>query len=133
MPLPAARDGDLVVGVDIHLVFVPSPAGPPVQVPQPLPFTGTLTLGLSTDVLINGRPAAIVGSGAANAPAHVPLPPGTGFVTPPENQGSVQAGSMLVLVNGKGLARAGDPVRTCFDVPGAQATITGGSPDVLAG
>ncbi|AEV83111.1 hypothetical protein ACWT_2092 [Actinoplanes sp. SE50] len=128
----AAREGDPVTGTDTHLVLVPGPGGP-VPVPQPLPFAGTLVSGLSPDVLIDGRPAAVVGSGVVNSPGHLPVPPGTGFVNPPLNRGTVLSGSLTVLVNGAGLARLGDPVTTCCDVPGAPATITAGSPGVVAG
>jgi len=61
MPQPAARQGDPVTGTDTHIVLVPSPGGP-VPTPTPLPFVGKLTSGLSTDVLINGLPAATANS-----------------------------------------------------------------------
>lgn len=133
MPPSAAREGDPVTGTDTHLVLVPSPGGPPATVPQQLPFAGVLSTGLSGDVFINGRRAARVGSGAPNNPVHVPIPPGTGFVNPPANRGTVRSGSTQVLVNGAGLARLGDPVQTCLDVPGPAATVSAGSPDVVAG
>ncbi|MFG1609217.1 PAAR domain-containing protein [Actinoplanes sp. NPDC049265] len=129
----AAREGDPVTGTDTHLVLVPGPGGAPTPVPQPLPFNGTLDSGLSPDVLIDGRRAAVTGSGAVNRPGHLPAPPGTGFTTPPTDRGTVLSGSATVLVNGSGLARLGDPVATCCDVPGPPATITGGSPGVVAG
>jgi uncharacterized Zn-binding protein involved in type VI secretion len=133
MLMPAARDGDLVAGMDTHLVLVPNPPGPPSQVPQSMRFSGPLKQQLSTDVLINGRPAAVVDSAVTNTPGHMPMAPGTEFVTAPDNRGTVQLGSALVMVNGKGLARVDDPVKTCFDLPGAPAKITTGSPDVFAG
>ena len=132
MPQPAARQSDPVTGTDIHILLVPSPGGP-VPTPTPLPFTGQLISGVSADVLINGRPAAVQGSVALNSPPHLCPPPAT-FSKPPANQGLVLAGSATVLVNGKPLARMGDQVVTCndpADLPAA--TITAGSPDVLAG
>jgi len=57
MPQPAARQGDPVVGTDTHILLVPSPGGP-VPTPTPLPFSGRLASGTSTDVFINGQPAA---------------------------------------------------------------------------
>jgi uncharacterized Zn-binding protein involved in type VI secretion len=132
MPQPAARQSDPVTGTDIHILLVPSPGGP-VPTPTPLPFTGQLTTGLSTDVLINGRPAAVQGSVAQNTPPHICPPPAT-FSKPPANQGLVLAGSATVLVNGRPLARMGDQVATCNDPADLPvATISAGSPDVLAG
>lgn len=129
----AARQDDPVVATDNHFVLVPAVPSP---VPQllPHPFSGTLKQSLSTDVLVNGRGAATVGSVAVNQPAHLPTPPGTSFVNPPANRGTVQAGSTTVLINGQGAARIGDPVRTCNDpVDLPVGSITGGSSDVLIG
>ncbi|TML32061.1 MAG: hypothetical protein E6G35_02975 [Actinobacteria bacterium] len=130
MPQPAARQGDPVVGTDTHILLVPSPGGP-VPTPTPLPFSGQLASGTSTDVFINGQPAATATSVAQNAPPHLP-PPGTSFSKPPTNLGRVLTGSPTVLVNGKQLARVGDPVATCNDPADAPtSSITAGSPDVL--
>ena len=132
MPQPAARQNDPVTGTDVHILLVPSPGGP-VPTPTPLPFTGQLVTGLSTDVLINGLPAAVQGSVAQNMPMHLAPPPAT-FSKPPTNQGRVVTGSPTVLVNGKPLARTGDPVLTCNDPADLPAgTVTGGSADVLVG
>lgn len=111
---PAARRTDPVVAIDTHIVAVPSPTGT-VPTPLPHPFSGRLQTEVSTDVLINGLGAATVGSVAVNQPPHVPTPPGTSFLRPPSNRGTVQIGSQTVQVNGKGAARVGDPVRTCND------------------
>jgi uncharacterized Zn-binding protein involved in type VI secretion len=132
MPQPAARQSDPVTGQDVHIVLTPSPGGP-VPTPTPLPFAGRLVAGLSTDVLVNGLPVAVAGSTAQNVPPHLP-PPGTSFSRPPTNTGRVVTGSPTVLVNGKPLARVGDPVLTCNDPVDLPAgTIAGGSPDVLVG
>ena len=132
MPQPAARQNDPVTGTDVHILLVPSPGGP-VPTPTPLPFTGQLMTGLSTDVLINGRPAAVQGSVAQNMPPHLCPPPAT-FSKPPTNQGRVLIGSPMVLVNGKPLARLGDQVATCNDpVDAPTCVISAGSPDVLVG
>ena len=132
MPQPAARQNDPVTGTDVHILLVPSPGGP-VPTPTPLPFAGQLMTGLSTDVLINGRPAAVQGSVAQNMPPHL-CPPPASFSKPPTNQGRVLIGSPTVLVNGKPLARLGDPVATCNDPADLPSSaITGGSADVLVG
>jgi uncharacterized Zn-binding protein involved in type VI secretion len=132
MPQPAARQNDPVTGTDVHILLVPSPGGP-VPTPTPLPFAGQLMTGLSTDVLINGRPAAVQGSVAQNMPPHI-CPPPASFSKPPTNQGRVLIGSPAVLVNGKPLARLGDQVATCNDPADLPSSaITGGSADVLVG
>ncbi len=132
MPSPAARLNDPVTGSDTHIMLVPSPGGP-VPTPMPLPFSGKLVTGLSADVLINGRPAAVAGSVAQNLPPHLP-PPGTSFSKPPTNQGRVVTGSVTVLINGKQCARAGDPVATCNDPADLPVSaIAAGSTDVLVG
>jgi uncharacterized Zn-binding protein involved in type VI secretion len=78
-----------------------------------MPFSGTITGGCSTDVFIEGRPAAVVGSTATNAPPHIPA--GGPFQAPPTNSGDVILGSGTVLINGKAAARSGDTVNTCND------------------
>jgi len=115
MGLPAAKQNDQVVGVDIHIVMVPSPSG---QVPVPLPhvFSGVLDQELSSDVKIDGLPAATVGSVATNNPSHIPTPPGVSFQIPPADRGTVTTGSATVMINGKQAARMGDIVDSCDDV-----------------
>ena len=112
MSPPAAKQDDMVVGVDTHIVVLPTPAPP---APLPHPFVGKLSGSLSSDVTIAGKAAAVVGSTATNQPAHIPTPPWTAFTRAPANRGTVQRGSTPVLINGKPAARAGDPVMTCND------------------
>jgi len=114
MGLPAAKPGDRVVGVDVHIVMVPSAAGP-TPTPLPHPFSGTIADGLSSNVNIMGKAAATVGSTANNTPSHVPTAPGTGFQKPPVNKGTIQSGSSSVMINNKPAARTGDPALTCND------------------
>ena len=110
--MPAAKEGDQVVGIDTHIVILPAPAPP---APLPHPFAGKLNGGLSSDVKIMGKAAATVGSTADNSPAHIPTPPGTAFQKPPSNKGTVKMGSTKVKINGKDAARNGDPAETCND------------------
>lgn len=112
MTQPAAKQGDKVTGTDTHVVMVPSPGGP-VPTPMPMPFTGTLDGGLSADVLIEDKAAAVEGSTATNSPEHVPT--GGSFQSPPSNKGTIQMGSSLVMINDKPAARNGDPAMTCND------------------
>jgi uncharacterized Zn-binding protein involved in type VI secretion len=124
---PAAKQNDLIMAVDVHLVVI-------VGVPTPVPnlFNGQLATGLSTDVLIDNLPAAVAGSGATNLVPHIPV--GGPFAKPPTNQGTIQMGSTTVLVNGKAAARAGDPAITCNDpVDLPMGTVVGTSTVLIGG
>lgn len=114
MGKPAAKQGDLVMGSDMHVVMVPVGSS---LVPLRLPhqFKGKLDGELSKNVNIMKKPAATVGSTATNKPRHVPTEPGKSFQKPPENKGTVRRGSKTVFINGKAAARDGDPVETCND------------------
>lgn len=111
MGQPAAKQGDKVVAVDIHIIMVPGT--PPVPTPIPHPFNGMIDSGLSNDVKIEGKPAAVVGSGATNTPSHIPQ--GGSFQKPPTNKGQIIMGSATVMINGKPAARSGDTALTCND------------------
>jgi len=113
MGKPAAKKGDMVVAVDIHLVMAPTPGGPPAPLPLPHPFNGMLDGNLSPNVKIMGQPAATVGSTATNQPSHFPTPPGISFVIPPTNLATIRMGSTTVFINGKMAARMGDLTETC--------------------
>jgi uncharacterized Zn-binding protein involved in type VI secretion len=112
MGQPAAKQGDQIVGTDIHIVMIPSPGGP-VPTPLPHPFSGIINGSLSTDVNIMGMPAATVNSTATNMPPHIPQ--GGPFQNPPSNQGQIIMGSQTVFINNKPAARNGDTANTCND------------------
>jgi len=121
----AAKMNDQVIGTDTHIVMIPSPGGP-VPTPLPHPFAGTISGGCSTNVSIDGQPAAVVGSTATNKPAHIPQ--GGSFQTPPTNSGTVLQGSTSVFINSTPAARVGDPVQTCNDpAPAPTSKIVGAS------
>lgn len=123
MSQPAAKQGDRIIGVDMHIVMVPSASG---SVPTSLPhsFSGIIDGGLSTDVRIMGKSAALVGSTASNTPSHIPTPPGTAFQIPPTNKAIIIKGSGTVLINGKPAARNGDQAKSCADpVPNTNAKV----------
>jgi uncharacterized Zn-binding protein involved in type VI secretion len=123
MGKPAAKQGDQVTAIDVHIVMVPSPGGPaPTTLPHP--FSGMLDGNLSQNVKIMGRPAATAGSTARNQPPHLPTPPGTAFQIPPQNRATILQGSSTVMINGKPAARAGDQTQTCADpVPNMGAAL----------
>lgn len=125
MGQPAAKKGDQVVAVDVHIVVIPSPPG---ALLLPHPFSGVLNGNLSSDVNIGGMPAATVGSTADNSPKHTATPPGTAFQNPPSNKATIKLGSQTVMINGKGAARAGDTALTCndpTDLPGGTVLAAG--------
>ena len=103
------------MATDTHIVMVPAPPGPPIPTPAPHPFMGTIDARVSSNVNIMGKPAAVVGSMASNAPAHMPAPPGNAFQKPPSNKAKIQLGSATVNINGKPAARNGDKALTCND------------------
>src|SRR5262245_22574774 len=109
---PAAKQGDKVVALDTHIVMMPSPGGP-VPTPMPMPFNGTLLGKLSENVLVENKPAAVVGSTADNLPPHIPS--GGPFQSPPSNKGTIKMGSSTVLINNQRSARIGDKADTCND------------------
>ena len=110
MGLPAAKQGDQIVAMDIHIILQPSFSQP---VPTPHPFTGIIDGQLSSDVKIMGFFAAIQGSTASNTPPHIPI--GGAFQAPPKNKGQILSGSATVMINGKPAARSTDPALTCND------------------
>jgi len=114
MGQPAAKANDQIVGVDTHIVMVPSPGGP-VPTPLPHPFSGIINGSTISTVKIAGQPAAVVGSTADNTPAHIPTPPGVSFQKPPSNKATIQTGSATVKFGGKAAARLGDTAATCND------------------
>lgn len=112
MGQPAAKQGDQILATDTHIIMIPSPGGP-VPTPLPHPFTGMIDGSLSSDVRIEGKPAAVQGSTATNTPAHIPQ--GGPFQKPPSNRATIQLGSGTVRINGKPAARNGDKALTCND------------------
>lgn len=133
MGQPTAHQNSMVVGVDTHMVMVPTPGGP-VPVPLPHPFAGAIQSGTVSTVKIGGQPAATKDSIAKNNPPHIPTPPGVSFQSPPDNEGKVFIGSSTVKAGGKALARLGDKVETCnFPSPMPVSTIVSGAVTVLTG
>ncbi len=112
MGKPAAKLGDRIQATDIHIVMVV--AGPStVPTPMPSPFSGLINGGVSTNVMVDGKPAAILQCSATNVPPHIPS--GGAFQNPPTNRATVITGSATVLINNKPAVRAGDTALTCND------------------
>lgn len=116
MGRPLAREGDRAIATDLHL----STATPPVT--TPMPFVGTLRIGTASGVLVQGRPAVVVGSVAVN---DLPHP----CSDPASNTGTVVEGSAGVRIQGRPAARAGDRVATCqVSGPAPAGVITSSTP-----
>lgn len=113
MGQPAAKKGDKVMAIDVHIIMIPTPAGSPVPTPLPNPFSGIIDGNLSSDVKIMGMAAATVDSTATNTPSHIPA--GGPFQKPPSNKATIKMGSTTVKINGKMAARNLDIAMTCND------------------
>ena len=109
----AARLGDEVFGMTggEHSGHTKNPH-PPMQ------LTGNISDGCSSNVFINGKPAATVGSNTTEYDGCC----GT-------NRGAVGAGSSSVFINGKPAARVGDKV----NVHSGHGIVNSGSGNVYIG
>lgn len=108
----AARLNDSVAGTTAgeHSGHVPPHS--------PEPFSGEISAGCSSNVFINGRPAATVGSVTTERDGCCG-----------SSQGAVAAGSSTVFINGKPAARNGDAISP----HSGSGNISSGSGDVLIG
>lgn len=84
----------------------------------PETFSGEISSGCSGDVLINGMPAATVGSVTTERDSCCG-----------SSKGAVAAGSSTVFINGKPAARQGDALAP----HSGSGKISAGSPDVFIG
>ncbi|MEY4579907.1 MAG: hypothetical protein RL701_4610 [Pseudomonadota bacterium] len=106
----AAKHMDPIVGVDIHIILIPTPAGP-VPTPLPNPFVGMVFdpfdyipfIGATT--YINGLPRAQAGTGGIALVPHMPI--GGPFGPPPGNEAEVFMGSSTVAVDGDAQSHLG--------------------------
>jgi len=128
MGAPAIVMGDKVTGqCPNHLM--PNPATGAPQPAPPLPFSSPLLIDLVQTVLIDGKPAAVVGSNGMNTPPHVALHPSDPYLAPPQQIGRITQGSTTVLFGGQNAANA-QSLCTCCVVHGTLVpTVT----DVLIG
>lgn len=125
--MTAAKWGDVVLGIDIHQVMVPTPGGP-VPTPMPHAFFGVVfdplgaaisaaisaAVGGGGAVLINGMPAGNTGTEVSGL-GHTPTPPGTAFSRDdiPADRGTLVTGSKTVIFGGTSQSRTGSTVMSC--------------------
>ncbi|BDD04515.1 PAAR domain-containing protein [Aureibacter tunicatorum] len=98
---------------DLHLVQIPMPFVGMVTLPLPHTFHGKFTQGLSTNVKVEGKPAAKQFSGGKNDPKHVAK--GIKFMVNPTNKGNVMLASKKVKINHFGAVNIKHKVFTCND------------------
>ena len=147
--MTAAKWGDPVLGIDVHLVVIPSPPG---VAPLPHPFVGVVfdplgaalgaamgaVFGGGGPVFVNGMPAGNTGTEAMNLP-HFPTPPGTAAAPadPPDNEGTLLTGSKTVKFGGSSQSRELSSAISCsfpVDLPTSVVTpIAGGNPVNIGG
>ncbi|HEX8703421.1 MAG TPA: DUF6531 domain-containing protein [Myxococcaceae bacterium] len=122
---------DPVLGLDIHIVLVPTPAGP-VPTPVPMPFVGMVfdpvglaigaAIGMATGggpglVLVNSLPVTNCGTSVTNklTMPHLPVP-GVAFAKGlPGNDAELFFGSLNVSLGGTLGVRLGDIALSCSD------------------
>jgi len=114
----AAKHFDPVVGVDTHIVLIPTPGGP-VPTPVPHPHVGMVFDPLDyaaggATVYINGLPRAIAGTAGVCSPPHVPI--GGPFQKPPTNENELYMGSATVVVDGDAMGYHGLQCLSCQDI-----------------
>ncbi len=157
----AAKFGDPVLGIDIHMVLVPAPPAPaPVPTPLPHPFVGVVfdpigaaigaalgaVFGGGGPVFVNNMPVGNTGTDVKGVP-HFPTPPGVSFAPNdiPGNEGTIILGSKTVSMAGSSEGRLGSmvmscnfpinlPTSVCLSVPMGPPVLIGGpdSLDILA-
>jgi uncharacterized Zn-binding protein involved in type VI secretion len=121
--------GDKVMGTcAIHQI--PNPASGAPQPSPPMPFSAPLLQGLVSNVLIAGKPAAVVGSTGYNTPPHVGLHASDPYMVPTMQEGRVMVGSTTVLIGGMQAAKTGCQVTICASTPG---NVAGTASTVLIG
>lgn len=118
MGQPVAKSGDQVVGLDTHIVMIPSPGGP-IPTPMPLPFSGHIDGGTIAGVFVDDKEVAVEGSTATNQPHHIPA--AGQFQKDPSNKATIKGASSSVFAGDHGVARNLDGAECCND-PADQQT-----------
>lgn len=115
----AAKHFDPLVGVDTHIILIPSPAGP-IPTPLPHPYIGMVldpfdyVPKLGATVYVNGLPRGQAGTNGQALPPHIPM--GGPFAKPPTNESEIFMGSATVLFDGEPQSFLGMPVLSCQDI-----------------
>jgi RHS repeat-associated protein len=112
--MPAAKHGDMQMGVDIHLCMVPCPAPVPTPLPTPHmsvvfdPFDYVPVIGATVTVCGMKRATA----GTAGKVVHIP--PGFPFAPKmPDTEDELFMGSSTVVADGDPMSHIAHPVLSC--------------------
>lgn len=112
--MPAAKHGDVQMGVDIHLCTVPTPAPTPLPLPTPHmsvvfdPFDYVPVIGATITVCGMKRATA----GTAGKVVHIP--PGFPFAPKlPDTEDELFMGSATVVADGDPMSHIAHPVLSC--------------------
>jgi len=134
----AGKMYDMVMGVDIHIVNIPSPGGP-IPTPLPHPFIGMLfdpmeyAPIIGSTVWINNQPGAYAGMAGKAMPPHIPM--GAGFTKGVVGNECEQfMGSATVLLQDEPLSRMGDMTLSCSCIgmpPPPRKKSKGGVPGLM--
>jgi hypothetical protein len=117
--MPAAKHFDPVLGVDIHIILIPTPVGP-VPTPLPHPFVGIIMDPfdyapiIGATVMVNNIPRAQAGTAGIAVPPHIPM--GGPFAKPPGNECEMFMGSTIVEVDGDAFSYLALPAISCHDI-----------------
>lgn len=106
---PVAKEGDRIVGMDVHIEIASQ-----IPVPMPHSFSGPLNQNLASAVFVDGHAVAVLGSTADNSPSH--MPQSGPFQNTPRDKGEIADASSTVYAGGVRVARNNDPATTCNDV-----------------
>lgn len=115
----AAKHLDPLVGLDTHIILIPTPAGP-VPTPLPHPYVGMVFdpfdyapfIGATT--FVNGLPRGQAGTAGIALPPHLPM--GGPFLKPPTNESEIFMGSAVVCTEGEPQSFLGCMVLSCQDI-----------------
>ncbi len=115
MAEPAAKKGDIIKSDGKGQVWV-QPTGSTSPISAVFSYEGPIDNGLSSNVLIMGKPAAILGSTSTNStpPASQVAVTGQGSILTQniDDKATISTASSNVLINGKKAARNGDKAMT---------------------
>jgi RHS repeat-associated protein len=130
--LLASSHHDVIIGLDVHIVMVPSPGGP-IPTPLPHPFVGFVLdltdyipkLGATVAVNNKMRGCSFT-TGMLGTARHFPMPPGASFSPKPIGHDAYKFfGSLRVKAEGHLLGVSPFTVMSCSDV-GVPMSITPG-------
>jgi RHS repeat-associated protein len=116
----AAKHLDPIMGIDTHIVMIPTPTGAPIPTPLPNPYVGMVwdpadySLIGGASVYINGSPRAQAGTAGKQLVPHVPM--GGPLAPQPSGESEVFMGSATVSVDGDAQSYLGLLVLSCQSV-----------------